>query len=75
MNYRAILIATVQTLGLFVAGIIHPPIGQMLALFTPVPLILVYYPEREGGRTDDARRVKRHHGRPRWVAGSGHSYS
>ena len=40
MNYRAILIATVQTLGLFVAGIIHP-IGQLLALFTPVPLILV----------------------------------
>lgn len=40
MNYRAILIATVQTLGLFVAGFIHP-IGQLLALFTPVPLILV----------------------------------
>ena len=40
MNYRAILIATVQTIGLFVAGIIHP-IGQLLALFTPVPLILV----------------------------------
>jgi uncharacterized protein YybS (DUF2232 family) len=40
MNYRSILIATVQTLGLFVAGIIHP-IGQLLALFTPVPLILV----------------------------------
>ena len=40
MNYRAMLIATVQTLGLFVAGFIHP-IGQLLALFTPVPLILV----------------------------------
>jgi uncharacterized protein YybS (DUF2232 family) len=40
MNYRAILVATVQTLGLFVAGVIHP-IGQLLALFTPVPLILV----------------------------------
>ncbi len=41
MNYRAILIATIQTLGLFVAGFIHP-IGQLFALFTPVPLILVY---------------------------------
>ena len=41
MNYRAILIATVQTLGLFVAGFIHP-IGQIFGLFTPVPLILVY---------------------------------
>jgi uncharacterized protein YybS (DUF2232 family) len=40
MNYRAILIATAQTLGLFVAGFI-PLVGQMLALFTPVPLILV----------------------------------
>jgi uncharacterized protein YybS (DUF2232 family) len=41
MNYRAILIATVQTLGLFVAGFIHP-LGQIFGLFTPVPLILVY---------------------------------
>lgn len=40
MNYRSILIAIVQTLGLFVAGFIHP-IGQLLALFTPVPLILI----------------------------------
>ena len=42
MNYRAILIAIVQTLGLFVAGFVIPLLGQMLALFTPVPLILVY---------------------------------
>lgn len=42
MNYRAILIATIQTLGLFVAGFVIPLLGQMLALFTPVPLILVY---------------------------------
>ncbi|MCK9418434.1 MAG: YybS family protein [Nitrospirae bacterium] len=42
MNYRAILIATAQTLGLFVAGFVIPLLGQMLALFTPVPLILVY---------------------------------
>jgi uncharacterized protein YybS (DUF2232 family) len=41
MNYRAILIATIQTLGLFVAGFIHP-LGQIFTLFTPVPLILVY---------------------------------
>jgi len=41
MNYRAILIATIQTLGLFVAGFIHP-IGQIFGLLTPVPLILVY---------------------------------
>ena len=41
MNYRAILIAIVQTLGLFVAGFVIPLLGQMLALFTPVPLILV----------------------------------
>jgi uncharacterized protein YybS (DUF2232 family) len=40
MNYRAVLIAAAQTLGLFLAGVIHP-IGQLLALFTPVPLILI----------------------------------
>lgn len=40
MNYRAILIATAQTLGLFIAVFIHP-IGQLFTLFTPVPLILV----------------------------------
>ena len=41
MNYRAILIAVLQTLGLFVAGFVIPLLGQVLALFTPVPLILV----------------------------------
>jgi uncharacterized protein YybS (DUF2232 family) len=41
MYYRTILIATVQTLGLFVSGFVIPLLGQMLALFTPVPLILV----------------------------------
>ena len=41
MNYRAILIATVQTLGLFVAGFIHP-LGQIFGLFSSVPLMLVY---------------------------------
>jgi hypothetical protein len=48
MNYRPILIATAQTLGLFLAGVIHP-IGQVLALFTPVPLILISV---RYGRTD-----------------------
>jgi uncharacterized protein YybS (DUF2232 family) len=41
MNYRSTFIATVQTVALFAAGLIHP-LGQMLALFTPVPLILPY---------------------------------
>ena len=49
MNYRAILIATVQTLGLFVAGFVIPLLGQILALFTPVPLILIYV---RNGRRD-----------------------
>ena len=42
MNYRPILIATAQTLGLFVSGFVIPLLGQALALFTPVPLILIY---------------------------------
>ena len=42
MNYRSILIATVQTIGLFVAGFVIPLLGQVIALFTPVPLILIY---------------------------------
>lgn len=42
MNYRQILIATIQTVGLFVAGFVIPLLGQVVALFTPVPLILVY---------------------------------
>jgi len=42
MNYRSILIATAQTLGLFIAGITIPLLGQIVALFTPVPLILLY---------------------------------
>ncbi len=41
MNYRSLLIATMQTVGLFVAGGLIPLLGQALALFTPVPLILV----------------------------------
>ena len=42
MNYRATAIATVQTVGLYVTGFLIPLLGQALALFTPVPLILAY---------------------------------
>jgi uncharacterized protein YybS (DUF2232 family) len=41
MNYRSVFLASIQTVGLYAAGFIHP-LGQMLALFTPVPLILSY---------------------------------
>jgi len=41
MNYRSILIATAQVLGLFVSGFVIPLLGQVLALFTPLPLILI----------------------------------
>jgi len=41
MNYRALLIATAQTLGLFLAAIVIPLFGQIIALFTPVPLIII----------------------------------
>jgi len=41
MNYRPIIIATIQTIGLFVAGFAIPLLGQFVALFTPVPLILI----------------------------------
>jgi uncharacterized protein YybS (DUF2232 family) len=40
MNYRSILVAAIQTVGLYAAGFIIPVVGQMLALITPVPLIL-----------------------------------
>lgn len=41
MNYRPVIIAIIQTLGLFVAGFIIPVLGQAVALFAPVPLILL----------------------------------
>ncbi len=41
MNYRATFVATIQTVGLYAAGFIIPVIGQILALLTPVPLILL----------------------------------
>ena len=41
MNYRSIFVAAIQTVGLYASGFIIPVIGQLLALLTPVPLILV----------------------------------
>jgi uncharacterized protein YybS (DUF2232 family) len=38
--HRALIIATVQTVGLFLAAFVIPLLGQILALFTPVPLII-----------------------------------
>jgi uncharacterized protein YybS (DUF2232 family) len=42
MNYKAILTATAAAVGLYLSGFIIPVLGQALALFTPVPLIIVY---------------------------------
>ncbi len=42
MNYRSMLLASAQTLGLFLAGFLIPILGQAIILFTPVPLIIVY---------------------------------
>ena len=42
MNYRSVFITTVQTVGFFASGFIIPLLGQILALFTPVPLMIAY---------------------------------
>jgi len=42
MNYRSMLLASAQTLGLFIAGFVIPFLGQALMLFTPVPIIVTY---------------------------------
>jgi uncharacterized protein YybS (DUF2232 family) len=42
MNYRSTLLASAQTLGLFIAGFVIPVLGQALVLFTPVPIIIAY---------------------------------
>lgn len=42
MNVRSILAATAQTTVMFIAGLILPLLGQAIALFTPVPLILLF---------------------------------
>ena len=41
MPYRSILIAAVQAAGLTIAGFLIPVLGQIVALFAPVPLITV----------------------------------
>jgi uncharacterized protein YybS (DUF2232 family) len=50
LNIRAVFYATVQTVGLYAAGFIIPLLGQVLGLFTPVPLIMVSlrYGRKEG---------------------------
>ncbi len=48
MNFRRVVTAALLTIGLYAAGFIIPLLGQVLALFTPVPIILVYY--RQGRR-------------------------
>jgi len=59
MNFRAVFFATLQTTGLFASAFIIPLLGQMLALITPVPLILasVRYGRREGLATLGASSV------------------
>jgi uncharacterized protein YybS (DUF2232 family) len=42
MNYRAVLVAAIQTVGLYAAAFIIPLAGQILALFAPAPLIIVF---------------------------------
>ncbi len=42
MNYRSTLLASAQTLGLFIAGFFIPVLGQAFVLFTPVPIIITY---------------------------------
>jgi uncharacterized protein YybS (DUF2232 family) len=49
MKFRPVLFAVIQTVGLFVAGFVIPVLGQLAALFTPVPLILVYVDDRRKG--------------------------
>jgi len=42
MDFRAIFLATVQTVALYAAGFILPFVGQVLVLFTPVPVIITW---------------------------------
>lgn len=39
MNYRSLFIATAQATAFYLSGFVIPVIGQILILFTPVPLI------------------------------------
>ncbi len=40
MNYRSIVISSLQATGLYLAGLIIPVLGLLAALFSPVPFIL-----------------------------------
>ncbi len=48
MKFRPFITAVALTIGLYAAGFLIPLLGQALALFTPVPLILLYC--RQGRR-------------------------
>ncbi|HET7318840.1 MAG TPA: DUF2232 domain-containing protein [Nitrospirota bacterium] len=52
MNYRAVFVASMQTVGLYAAAFVIPVAGQILALFAPAPLIVVYV--RAGRREGSA---------------------
>ncbi len=41
MKYRSLVIAIIETTAMFVAGSVIPVLGQLVALFTPVPLVLL----------------------------------
>ena len=41
MNYRSLFLATIQTTALFMAGLAIPLLGQLAAIFAPVPLVIL----------------------------------
>jgi uncharacterized protein YybS (DUF2232 family) len=49
MNYRSLFLATIQSTALFTAGLAVPLLGQMAAIFAPVPLVILAL--REGRQT------------------------
>jgi len=46
LNYRVVVISSLQAAGLYLAGLIIPVLGLLAAVFSPVPFILAYV--REG---------------------------
>jgi len=42
LNYRAIVISSLQAAGLYLAGLLVPVLGLLAAVFSPVPLIIAY---------------------------------
>ncbi len=48
MPYRAIIMAALQSAGLYAAGFLIPFLGQVAVLFVPVPLVVLFL--REGRR-------------------------